>query len=108
MKRKRTLEQEAARAMRKQLKASRKKFGRHPGPEDPVFFDPKKDVPKPMDEAEMGKLLLDALQKSGAPPEVINAHKKTGRTGMQEHWTTGPKTHSASGRGDRRILQAGG
>jgi hypothetical protein len=83
MKRKRTLEQEAARAMRKQLKAFRKKFGRDPGPGDPVFFDPKKDVPTPMDEAEMEKMLLDALQKSGAPPEVIYAHKKTGRIGMR-------------------------
>ena len=83
MKRKRTLEQEAARAMRKQLKAFRKKFGRDPGPEDPVFFDPKKDVPTPMDEAEMGAILLDALQKSGAPPQIIYAHKKTGRIGME-------------------------
>jgi len=83
VKRKRPLEEEAARAMRKQLKAFRKKFGRDPVPGDPIFFDPKKDVPTPMDEEEMGKMLLDALLKSGAPPQVIYAHKKTGRIGMQ-------------------------
>ncbi len=83
MKRKRTLEEEAARAMRKQLKAFRKKFGRDPGPTDPVFFDPNKDVPTPMDEQEMEKMLMAALLKSGAPPEVIYAHKKTGRLGVQ-------------------------
>ncbi len=83
MKRKRTLEEEAARAMRKQLKAFRKKFGRDPLPDEPVFFDPKKDVPTPMDEEEMEKILLDALLKSGAPPEVIYAHKKTGRLGVE-------------------------
>lgn len=83
MKRKRTLEQEAARAMRKQLKAFRKKFGRDPGPGDPVFFDPKSDVPKQMDPAEFDTMILDALLKSGAPPQVIYAHKKTGLLGVE-------------------------
>lgn len=84
MKRKRTLEEEAARAMRKQLKAFRKKFGRDPEPHEPVFFDPKSDVPKQMDAEEFDKVLMDALLKSGAPPEVIYAHKKTGRLGIQD------------------------
>ena len=83
MRRKRTLEEEAARAMRKQLKAFRKKFGRDPGPNDPVFFDPNSDVPKQMDPEEFDKVLMAALVKSGAPPEVIYAHKKTGRLGIR-------------------------
>jgi hypothetical protein len=32
-------------AMREQLVRFRQKFGRDPGPDDPVFFDPEKDTP---------------------------------------------------------------
>ncbi len=87
MKRKRSgtqnLEQMAMRAWRKQLKAFRKKFGRDPGPNDPVFFDPKSDVPKQMDPDEFDRDIMEALLKSGAPPEVVYAHKKTGRLGRR-------------------------
>lgn len=61
----------------------RKKFGRDPGPEDPVFFDPKSDVPKPIEPGEFDRMLMDALLQSGAPPEVIYAFKKTGRLGVE-------------------------
>jgi hypothetical protein len=36
-------------ALLEQRKAFIEKFGREPGPGDPVFFDPDKDVPTPMD-----------------------------------------------------------
>jgi len=81
--RQQSLEQMAARAMRKQLKAFRKKFGRDPGPGDPVFFDPDKDVPTPIDPEVFDKNLLEALLKSGAPPQIIYAYKKTGLLGVQ-------------------------
>jgi hypothetical protein len=42
---------EVARAMKKQLKAFRKKFHRDPGPNDPIFFDPDADSPQPLSEA---------------------------------------------------------
>jgi hypothetical protein len=35
-------------ALLEQGKAFIDKFGREPGPEDPVFFDPDKDVPTPI------------------------------------------------------------
>jgi hypothetical protein len=34
-------------ALKTQRKAFRKKFGRDPGPGDPMFFDPDEDTPKP-------------------------------------------------------------
>lgn len=89
MKRNQKLGKKAARAMRAQLKAFRKKFGRDPGPDDPVFFDPDSDTPKPLDTGGFDALILDALEASGAPPEVIYAHKKTGRLGvrgMMDNW----------------------
>lgn len=69
--------------MRRQLKAFRKKFGRDPGPDDPVFFDPNSDVPKQINATEFETMILDALLASGAPPEVVYAHKKTGRLGVE-------------------------
>jgi hypothetical protein len=35
-------------ALLEQRKAFVEKFGREPGPGDPVFFDPDKDVPTPI------------------------------------------------------------
>lgn len=78
-----TLEEMQARAMRKQLKAFRKKFGRDPLPHEPVFFDPKSDVPKQIESEEFDRVVLDALQKSGARPQIIYAFKKTGLLGVE-------------------------
>ena len=41
------MDPELARAMKNQLRAFKKKFGREPGPNDPVFFDPDADTPQP-------------------------------------------------------------
>jgi hypothetical protein len=40
--------------LRAQLEAFRKKFGRDPGPGDPVFFDPN-IVPTPIDQADASR-----------------------------------------------------
>ena len=40
------MDPELARAMKNQLRAFKKKFGREPGPNDPVFFDPDVDTPQ--------------------------------------------------------------
>jgi hypothetical protein len=55
------------------------KFGRQPGPADPVIFDSEKDVPTPVSkEADV----LRAMQKAGLPPEFVYAYKKTGLLGV--------------------------
>jgi hypothetical protein len=48
-----------------QLELFQKKFGRDPGPEDPVFFDPKCDVPTPILKSELKESLRKACEKTG-------------------------------------------
>jgi hypothetical protein len=64
------------------------KFGREPGPGDPLIFDPDADVPTPMSEVKMHADLIAAMTKANAPPEVIYAYRKTGllAAGDQSGW----------------------
>jgi hypothetical protein len=48
-----------------QLELFRKKFGRDPEPEDPVFFDPKCDVPTPILKSELRESLRKTCKKIG-------------------------------------------
>jgi hypothetical protein len=50
-----------------QRKAFIDKFGREPGPNDPVFFDPDKDVPTPIDPTRMSAD-LEKARKAGTDP----------------------------------------
>ena len=43
------------------------KFGREPGPGDPVFFDPDKEVPTPLDPVKLRADLARAMQRAGVP-----------------------------------------
>ena len=47
------------------MRAFREKFGRDPGPDDPVFFDPNKDVPTPYGPEDIDTMFDEALA-SGA------------------------------------------
>ena len=69
----------AAEIVKQQLAGFREKFGRDPGPGDPVFFDPDQDVPTPMDLPTFTTDTLAALEAANVPPELIYAYKKTGR-----------------------------
>src|SRR5262245_52705467 len=69
-------------ALRHQLDAFRKKFGRDPGPNDPVLFDPDADVPTPMSLADYDDEVLAAMNKANLPPEYAYAFKKTGLLGI--------------------------
>jgi hypothetical protein len=62
-------------ALEAQLILFRRKFGRDPGPNDPVFFDPDKDVPTPIDPEPD---VVAALEKAGVNPAIIFAYRKTG------------------------------
>jgi hypothetical protein len=75
-------------ALREQRQAFKAKFGREPGPGDPLIFDPDYDVPTPYSEVQMQAELIAALTKAGAPPEVIYAYRKTGllAAGDQSCW----------------------
>ena len=41
------------------------KFGREPGPDDPVFFDPNADTPQPVDMDFYEKELTEAMAAGG-------------------------------------------
>lgn len=66
-------------ALLQQREAFRAKFGRDPGPNDPVFFDPNKDQPSPID---MEADVLAAMSAANLPPEFAYAYKKTGLLGL--------------------------
>ena len=66
------------------------KFGRDPGPNEPVFFDPDAPEPVPMSAVKVQADVLEAMRKAGTPPQIAYAYKRTGglllREDMREHW----------------------
>ena len=80
------INEETARALKSQQEKFRKKFGREPGPGDPVFFDPDSDTPKPRDMSELHSVMQQSLKEMGARPSIIYAHNKTGVLATDENW----------------------
>jgi len=86
-----------AQFLKAQQQRFREKFGREPGPSDPVFFDPDAPNPVPMSAVKV-QAELEAMRKAGTPPQIAYAYKRTGglllRDDMREHW---PQIASKSG-----------
>jgi hypothetical protein len=62
------------------------KFGRDPGPGDPVFFDPRADTPQPLKiEEKDERKILALMTKAGIDPALIHAYQKTGRLVTEEN-----------------------
>lgn len=63
--------------MERQAWCFRDKFGRDPGPEDPIFFDPDADEPRPREldtvTREMAEGLRQAGRETGVDPALIEA-----------------------------------
>ena len=59
------LSREAHASLKKQHEAFKEKFGREPGSDDPLFFDPDYDVPTPLTESKLRKELSEAARKAG-------------------------------------------
>jgi hypothetical protein len=73
---------ETAEIIAQRKKLFREQFGREPGPDDPLFFDPGVAAPQFLsDEStdEMWKSLLQAAGDSGIDPAIVYAMNKTGR-----------------------------
>ena len=68
--------QERSRILKLQVAAFRKKFGRDPLPNEPVFFDPDADVPTPMNEEKMMKDVLGAFNTAGPPQNTFMPTKR--------------------------------
>src|SRR5262249_43711099 len=68
----------------------REKFGRDPGPNDPVFFDPDAPNPVPMSAVKIEADVIEAMRKAGTPPRIVYAYKRTGglllREDMRDLW----------------------
>lgn len=68
-------------ALRKQRALFVEKFGREPGPEDPVFFDPNAEEATPLGAnaaADMWDDLLAAAERAGIDPAHIHAAREVG------------------------------
>lgn len=82
------IDAETAEAIAKQQHLFREKFGREPGPEDPLFFDPAASTPQfPSDDSheKTWKILLHAAGETGMPPEIVHAMNKTGRIVIEDN-----------------------
>lgn len=66
------------RALEEQLRAFRAKFGRDPGPDDPLFFDPDADEPRPLNRVAVEAGMVDAMERAGISPAQIYAFQQTG------------------------------
>jgi hypothetical protein len=64
---------ELQRIMKDQLSAFKKKFGRDPGPNDPVFFDPDAKTPQLISEAKLRRLLTEVAEEAGLNPDHVLA-----------------------------------
>ena len=76
----RKLSKRAMHVLKQARKRFIRKFGREPGPDDPVFFDEESDVPKQMDPAKFEAEILELLKS--LPPQFLYAYRKTGLLGL--------------------------
>ena len=72
--------------MRLQKQFFKEKFGREPGPDDPVLFDPDADAPQAMNDEKIDKVMIEAMVKAGLDPSYIYAYKKTGLLATVDNW----------------------
>ena len=59
--------------LERQCEAFRKKFGREPGPDDPLFFDPRADHPRPIElsSIDFERIMLEVARAENLPAAVI-------------------------------------
>jgi hypothetical protein len=72
------LNQETSQALSEQVEAFRRKFGREPSGDDPIFFDPDSDVPRPYPLDRVNLELAAAAARAGIDPAKVYAIQKTG------------------------------
>lgn len=72
------IDQELEHALEIQAEAFRDKFGRDPGPNDPIFFDPDADEPTPLDPGQITAEIAAAGDRAALPAAYVYAIEKTG------------------------------
>ena len=78
-------------AIERQIERFRQKFGREPGPNDPIFFDPDADEPVPLSGEKIEAVALAAMKKAGTPPEYAYAYRRTGLLSLGGDMSLWPK-----------------
>jgi hypothetical protein len=76
------IDRATAEAITQQKQLFRERFGREPGPEDPLFFDPDSAVPEFLSvesQKEIWRALVQAAGESRMDPALVYAMNKTGR-----------------------------
>jgi hypothetical protein len=63
-----------------------RKFGREPGPSDPIFFDPDADTPTPYSEDRLVDETLLAFVEANIAGQLIWAYIRTGLIVGEETW----------------------
>jgi len=82
------INRQLAEAFEQQKQAFKQKFGRDPGPGDPVFFDPDADEPRFRTEAQikaMQEQMCETMRSACIDPAVIYAYQVTGRLLTKEN-----------------------
>lgn len=69
----------------------RKKFGREPGPDDPVVFDPDADTPQRTSQEKHQQLLAKIGEAAGLPPHFVYAMRQTGFVVTEHNISIMPK-----------------
>ena len=59
--------------MQRQAESFRIKFGRDPGPEDTIFFDPDADEPRPLDPDTATREIAEELRQAGVEAGIDSA-----------------------------------
>ena len=65
-------------AIRRQLAAFEAKFGRPPGPDDPIFFDPDANTPQPFAVESYFDVIDEMWNELGLDPALLDAWKQLG------------------------------
>ncbi|MGC2322949.1 MAG: hypothetical protein WA463_09990 [Terriglobales bacterium] len=62
-----------------QLEAFRKKFGRDPCPDEPIFFDPDANEPVPLNPQQYEQAMIETMSQAGIDPVFIYAFRRIGK-----------------------------
>jgi hypothetical protein len=74
-----TLADAAKPLLKKQIALFRKKFGREPKPDEPLFFDPAAAEPRRLQLEPVEANIVKAMKEANIHPRLIYAFEKTGR-----------------------------
>jgi hypothetical protein len=81
--------------LQSQIQKFREKFGREPGPKDPLFFNPDALKPEPFRLEEFQQETEAAMVLAGIRPEIIYAHRKTGLIVTEDNYGKLPTSAQA-------------